>query len=850
MDFMEDRDLRGWRRWRRYVITAAAAVLLAAAGLAGGGNALVGEGTAWGAASAPMLGPGADADAGNLKITYGFDGTARRGRYLSVRAETALGASALGSGDGKAEMLFLVRESGGEACRYEYPMTLTESGGELTAYIPLGVRSSEMLAVLRDDRGNIAAQKKIVFPPEGDKPASYIGILSNRSGDLSWLDGISVEDNAFTTRTVSLDGSIPDNALAYDQLDMIVISDYDTGSLTDAQAGAVREYAENGGILLFGGGSDYLKSFGPFAQELLEKPYREAGQTLVNLGPEYAVQNPEDAMLELSAADISLKNGNTLIDGEQFPLAAAASWHKGKAAVTAFSLCDISVFCEAHPDFASRLVSSVYGRQKAEDIRSGGGGISGSYDSVADLVGAGDMSRLPEPWLYLAVLAAYLLLAGPLAYLSLRRLARSRYYLAAVSLLSFLFLGVIYVLGVRTRFRGQFYTSAAYVDLADGEAREETYLNLRSPFSRASLARLSGGYEICPVTDPSAGDDGAPVSGPEDYQIAISESGDQPEIRIRGTAPFTSNYFRLTRNLPDADIGTLEGNVSLFENSLSGTLTSRFSEPLENAVLFLYGKMVILGRIEPGEKLDLAGFRILSIPPGNASAAAEAAAGAYGMPDGKAKIQAQERLRMFRFLLQQEPPEADGSVRFAAFFPGEQNTVFLREDSRNANPDGSPVVSNGMTMVTTRMDADQTRDGEIYRCALATEPRVLAGNYDFPTNTMGSGNGSQLTLEYFLGSSLDISRVDFETPAELFSDGSIDVGTDPFSGNLYFYNYDTGTEDLMHRQDAYSAEELAPYLSPSNTLTVRYAAGNAGDGRGISLPVPYAVGTKEVEQGK
>ena len=41
---------------------------------------------------------------------------------------------------------------------------------------------------------------------------------------------------------------------------------------------------------------------------------------------------------------------------------------------------------------------------------------------------------------------------------------------------------------------------------------------------------------------------------------------------------------------------------------------------------------------------------------------------------------------------------------------------------------------------------------------------------------------------------------------------------------MYFYNYDTGRNDLIEEKQSYTADELKPYLSPANTLTVKYVS--------------------------
>ena len=53
--------------------------------------------------------------------------------------------------------------------------------------------------------------------------------------------------------------------------------------------------------------------------------------------------------------------------------------------------------------------------------------------------------------------------------------------------------------------------------------------------------------------------------------------------------------------------------------------------------------------------------------------------------------------------------------------------------------------------------------------------------------------------------------------------------TVPFSGKMYFYNYNTGNYDSMDTGvTEFDRDVLGPYLSPGNTLTVKYVYDSSG----------------------
>ena len=133
------------------------------------------------------------------------------------------------------------------------------------------------------------------------------------------------------------------------------------------------------------------------------------------------------------------------------------------------------------------------------------------------------------------------------------------------------------------------------------------------------------------------------------------------------------------------------------------------------------------------------------------------------------------------------------------------------------------TLREGFCMVTESIPLNREKDGKLYRSALEEDPTVLAGNYEAAYNTMYSGETAEAaTVEYSLGSDLVIEKLTFETLSPRFSENPLYPYMSSFSGSMYFYNYETGRNDRIELKSEYSAKELSPYLSPSNTLTVKY----------------------------
>ena len=119
------------------------------------------------------------------------------------------------------------------------------------------------------------------------------------------------------------------------------------------------------------------------------------------------------------------------------------------------------------------------------------------------------------------------------------------------------------------------------------------------------------------------------------------------------------------------------------------------------------------------------------------------------------------------------------------------------------------------------------------------KPKVMGGSYDAETNSMSGAE--PLTLEYQFGTDIEVESLTFESVSEEFAAAGNSLSR-IFTGSIYFYNYATGNFDKMELEETtLDVEQLKPYLSPGNTLTVRYAY-NGGGFDTIQLPMPMAAG--------
>lgn len=777
-----------------------------------------------------------------MEVSYGFDDTAKGNRYLQVKVLMQNREEQ----DFTGRLEILTTESSMEVYRYDYPISIDGGGqAEKSVYIPLGIKSDQLFVSMTDAGGNEVLRKRLKLNISGDVAETFVGVFSDHPEDLQFMDEVGIHYGSIKIRQVYLTrDSAPEDAFGYDQLDMILVSDYDLNQLSEAQHKAISRWIDDGGTLLVGGGTRYKDSMGRFASEILEPPYEEAVLQEVNLGAEYSQNAPQDAVMEMVCANIGLENGSALMPGDSFPLLSYVHRKKGRIVAAAFELKDIRGFCETHPAFIEKFYTMAMGEMKTNELaQMEYSGFASLYFTVQGLINTGDAGRLPNIILYTFVIVVYLVLIGPVIYLYLKKRSIHRYYMGGVTACALIFTGIIYIMGMRTRFREPFFTYATILDVSGKDVEEETYVNIRSPYNKPYTVKLNPQYAVRPVTKGYYYDSytATRFTGEEDYKTDINFLPDRTEIKIRDTVAFTPKLFMLRKQLDRTEQMGIDGKVDIYGGKIEGSLVNRFDYKLEDAVLLLYGQAVLLGDMEPGQEIELADLEILNYPLSYTYALSQRVTGGdrYEKTDinDEGYMRSQEHSRLLSFYLDSVMNEYTPEATVVGFSPNQTETF----------QEGDDFVAEGLTMVTAKVELSREKDGLVYRTALEQDPKVISGNYQPRYNSMYTGEPAEpAIIEYSLGNDLDIIQVDFKKLSPVFIDNPRYPYLNIFTGKMYFYNYDTGRNDLIEEKDSYTAQELRPYLSPANTLTVKYVSeGTNENGWDRQLPMIYVTGREK-----
>lgn len=821
---VDRRHREGVRPWQR---------MIAVAAIFAGGLAFCTPAPVFHAAAAEEQ--AAPQDPVSLDVVYGYEDTAKGGRHLPLnitihnRQETVL----------EGIIQIKSKESDGTIYRYDYPVEADAlSELEKTYYIPLGTHADQLFITLADPDGSILLNKRLRLNISRDVPELFIGILSDQPGNLAYMDGVGINYSALRTRTFALaDEGFPEEEIGLDLLDVMIVNGFRLRSLSEKQTAAIMDWVRSGGVLILGTGERVDDTLGRFAPELLDDSYGSADLRMVNMAEGWTIDDPQAAMIELPYVDIPLHGGNVIFSSDGSALLTAAAKGNGLIAVASFDFADIAGFCSKQPAYVDRLFSMLLSEERIKQlVQTAYNGDSGKFLSVQSLINTGNVDKLPNLPLYTGIIVVYLGLLGPGLYLYFKNREMQVFYRRGVMILSLCFAVVIYLVGGKTRFKSTFYTYATIQDVTDDYVTDTTYVNIRNPYNSPYTVELAPDYSVAPITRTySSGRVSPEFTGEEDYRIAISKKDDKTTIRGQNIVAFAPRYFRLERKTDNtAKIG-ISGEVDYFEGDLSGRITNQFPFPLENTCLLLYGNMVMLDRLEPGETKELDELELLRFPLNNFYAVAEYITGngpaLTANIDDTAYLLAMERSNMLTFYLRSYMAGYSADARVIAFSTEKEESQFLKSPSQE---------TYGLTMLTSSIAVNASRDRSLYRSVLMKTPKVITGEYEADTNSMTGSD--PVTLEYYLGNDIDVESLTFEPVSGEFV-GTGSNYSEVFEGSIYFYNYGTGNYDLMELNGkTLDMGELLPYLSADNGMTVRYVYSKTSSYNDIQLPMPMVAG--------
>lgn len=514
---------------------------------------------------------------------------------------------------GTVQLVF-VSDHGYGNCAYDTDLSLPAQGKKQFT-VNVAWRAADVMEGLcslnfLDEKGRLlqSIQLKNIF--EKVAPGIAVGVLSDDYSGLTYLDAggreLYVNGNDYPLSLVQLDGDNLDGYL--DGLYFLVIDQFNVSSLREDQIQAIQKWVESGGGLIIGTGAYAEQTLTGFDKDFLDteisgvsEPGEEnlASENVDKYGYYEAYTDAGVDFRQMRIARLNCLNwlGN-IYESLVFP-AAYANVGDGAVAVYYCSLGDkelqkLNKFTVAYmyEELWGQANGFPTGRQYS--MESTGQRLLAFVDSRNTVV---DFSLLK--WL----IGIYVVLAGPVLYLILRKVKKSEWYWVGVPALGLLFIAVVFLLGQGARVNeARVYSVTA--QRADSSRKETYFLAYHSGVKPWEI-RLDECYD---VAGPGwNGYDGKYIYDAGDYFYRVSNDGGGLSVGIKPRENFESGFLYAGGSTEPR--GTLSGKqIEVYPRiggGLSGTVVNGTDCDLAYMAVWLDQELMVFKDVKAGENLDL-----------------------------------------------------------------------------------------------------------------------------------------------------------------------------------------------------------------------------------------------------
>lgn len=493
------------------------------------------------------------------------------------------------------------------SCAYDTAISLPQgSTKQFVVRIPVSSieeQDATMKVSLVDQRKNVTAEKRFGRFLLDRTDALAMGILSDSYSLLTYLDlgGESIDYGGIELpiRLVELDQDNLMNSL--NRLAYLVIDNYNTSILTDATLEGIRQWVNDGGMLIVGTGKH--------AEDTL------SGLDFLNIEciriyePEERI-NSEDygpGLENLSMADLRDTDNQFYEDASS--LVKLSSWGYGAVEIVPYALYDLnpSQTIENWELSEGELLQNVYryvriapeyGNQNYSKLSYIVRNIFRSFGNSGDRLNFGGLKF---------IVVAYVIFVGPVLYLILRAMKKRDWYWGAVPVTVLVGTFLVYVAGsgfevVNTRVYSVTVEQLSGQDAGNRSATDNvTYMHCYDAGHKEWRLQLADRYDYAGpfLGSYSYGDaDGQ-------YYYHIQGEGDSIFFGQNPESGFEDGYFQ-AGTAQNMETGSISSDLTTSAKwGITGTVTNETSRDFKYFAVIVDGDLFIYEDLPAGETCTL-----------------------------------------------------------------------------------------------------------------------------------------------------------------------------------------------------------------------------------------------------
>jgi len=519
-----------------------------------------------------------------LTVTAGYDGYYKEGAsWVPVFVTVANDGPSI-----EGELRVVTGSGSSNRVVYSSPVSLpTQSNKRIPLYVYVqGI--TDRLSVILLDEGDDAVIEADGTLDRLQADALLYGVVSEEPAALDFLENVAGDRPEAAVALLDLD-DLPPVAAAWNALDVLVLTNVDSGRLKSAQREALEGWVSTGGQLVVAGGPGWRQTTAALADLLpVAVTGSESRDDLPALRAFGGVTFRDPGPYVVSTG--RLRDGSLLLYEDDLPLLARRP--HGAGAVYFLSL-DPNLAPLLDWQGNGRLWSEVAGR--VTSLPFWAQGARNSY-SAAQALRSLPSLRLPSGLGLSLFLLFYVIVVGPVNYLVLRRLGRREWAWLTIPAIILFFSMMAYLTGFRLRGNTVVLNqmSIAYGHVDGDEMRVNSLLGVYSPRRATYDVVLPEDVLIRPFDRDYGG-----MAGSGNLRAVSRGSGvvlDDVRVDVSGLETFVADGYRPAPEVTgQATLRLVGGGAELEVN-----VQNNGSLALANAGLLFGDNFLALGELRPG----------------------------------------------------------------------------------------------------------------------------------------------------------------------------------------------------------------------------------------------------------
>lgn len=420
---------------------------------------------------------------------------------------------------------------------------------------------------------------------------ALIAVLSDDPDTMNFMNVLNGKGNSVNVFPLK-NANVPSDGMLLNGLDVIVINNFASDTLSEPQRKAITDWVNSGGTLILAGGAGYTKTAAPFADIT---PVVANGTTTVNSLDELEKLGGKplklDGAFTISTAK-AVEGAQIGIEADGQPLFASKAYGQGSVQYAAYDLAMEPVSSWAgHPDAWASILRNNLPMMGAQN----GMYYNSLMDSLNYVLEYFPSLKMPSFTLLLWMLIIYAVVVAPLLYYILKKADKREWAWFLIPIIAVIASGSVYVVGSSDKTRELAHTINLIELNGQGDAVKST--------ASAFFTPRSGNYalEFPENTYLKTGQSQTRFGGMGENKSFVRVEQASTTLELRDMSQWSLAKVWVDRQGTE-EMGRLGMDLKLdAKGELNGKVTNDTINDLTEVVLVVGGKAYKLGDIKKGD---------------------------------------------------------------------------------------------------------------------------------------------------------------------------------------------------------------------------------------------------------